>query len=68
MKVCDLWRGRGRYVWHENYPGACCEEASRRGEVGRKIDKMEAVIVQTSIKGVERHVGETILCRGEGRT
>lgn len=48
----------GRYVWYENYTGACCEEAGRRGEVGsRKIDKMGAVIVQTSIKGVERHMG-----------
>lgn len=56
----------GRYVWYENYTGTCCEEASRRGEVrSRKIDKMGAVIVQTSIKGVERHIGEiTIPCRG----
>lgn len=65
MKVRDLWRDRGRSAWCENYTGAYCEEAGRKGEVrSRRTDKMGAVIVQTLMKGVKRHIGKmALLCR-----
>lgn len=34
---------------------------------GRKTDKMGAVIVLTSVKGMQRRIWETVLCRGYGR-